>query len=134
MASIWWEEPVAVSAEVAWNALRRTGEAHRLFSPVLADGAMDGDVRVVTFANGMVVRERIVDVDEERRRLSYSVMGDLFDHHSGSMQIVPVDEGRCRFVWVSDFLPDERRAVVLPLVEQGSRALAENLESGRLND
>lgn len=130
MASIWWEEPVAAPAGLAWAALRRVDLAHRLFSPVLVDGSMDGGIRTVTFANGLVVRERIVDVDEERMRLVYAVLGDLFEHHSASMQILPVDEERSRFVWISDFLPDERAETVRPLMEQGARALARNIEAG----
>jgi hypothetical protein len=104
--------------------------AHKLFSPVLVDGTMDGNIRTVTFANGIVARERIVAVDDERRRIAYSVLGDRFDHHSASMQIVPVDQSSCRFVWISDFLPDERAQLVQALMEQGSRALAKNIEAG----
>ena len=130
MASVWWEEPIAVPAERAWGALRRVDMAHKLFSPVLVDGTMDGNIRTVTFANGIVARERIVAVDDERRRIAYSVLGDRFDHHSASMQIVPVDQSSCRFVWISDFLPDERAQLVQALMEQGSRALAKNIEAG----
>ena len=44
------------------------------------------------------------------------------------MQILPVDEANCRFLWISDFLPDERVGTVQPLVEQGARALVRNIE------
>lgn len=54
----------------------------------------------------------------------------MFEHHSASMQIRRIDDTSCLFVWVSDFLPDARIEVVQPLVEQGARALARNLESG----
>ena len=53
MASIHWEEQVRVPAERAWAMLRRPGEAHRLFAGVLVDGRVSGDIRTVTFANGM---------------------------------------------------------------------------------
>ncbi len=79
---------------------------------------------------GMVARERIADIDNERRRVAYTVIGDMFEHHSASMEIGPVGPGRCRFVWISDFLPNERMAMVAPLVEQGSRALVRSLEAG----
>jgi Polyketide cyclase / dehydrase and lipid transport len=131
MASIWWEEPVAAPADLAWAALRHVGMAHQLFSPVLVDSTVEGDIRTVTFANGLVVRERIIAVDERRRRIAYSVLGGTFDHHSASMQILPIDRASCRFLWVSDFLPHERADTVRPLVEQGSRALARNIEGGR---
>ena len=64
MASIHHEQSVEVGVGTAWGALRQVGDAHRLFAPVLADGHLDGDTRTVTFANGMVARERILDVDE----------------------------------------------------------------------
>jgi len=129
MASIRREEIVRVSAEEAWAALRNVGMPHRLFADVLVDSRIDGDVRTVTFANGMIVRERIVDIDEENRRVAYAVIGDMFEHHSASMEIIPDGVGRCRFIWISDFLPNERMEMVAPLVELGSRALVHNLEA-----
>lgn len=108
--------------------LRRPGDAAALFAPVLADSVLDGDVRTVTFANGMIVRERIIDIDDQRLRLAYTVLGDRFEHHSASMQIVPIDDRTCRFVWISDILPDDRAALVGPLMEQGCRALVANIE------
>lgn len=127
MATVWWEIPIAVSAETAWAALRRVDLAHELFSPVLTAGTMDGDIRTVTFANGLVARERVITVDEARKRVVYTVLGGVFDHHSASMQITPIDEVSCRFLWISDFLPDERAQMVAPLVEQGAAALAKNI-------
>jgi hypothetical protein len=129
MASIRQEANVRVPAEQAWQALREVGEAHRIFADVLVDGHIDGDVRTVTFANGMVVQERIIDVDEGARRVAYTVLGDLFEHHSASMQIMADGPTQCRFVWISDFLPNDRKEMVVPLVEQGTRALVRNLES-----
>lgn len=130
MSSIWWEERIAVPAETAWARLRRVDLVHELFAPVLVDASLTDDIRIVTFANGLVVRERIVAVDEAHRRIAYAVLGDMFDHHNASMQIVSADERSCRFVWISDFLPAEREATVRPLVEEGARALARNIESG----
>jgi hypothetical protein len=131
MASIHHEVTVEVSAAKAWAALRQVGEAHTLFAPVLVDGDLDGDIRTVRFANGMVARERIVDVDEKRRRVAYSVLDSpLMTHHHASMQIVDAGPDRCRFIWISDFLPDEVASNVAPLIDQGARALKDNLEAG----
>ena len=127
MSSIWWEVTIAVPADVAWASLRRVDLAHELFAPVLVDGKISGDVRTVTFANGMAVRERIVDVDEARMRISYTVLDDVFEHHNASMQIVPIDSDSCRFVWITDFLPAGKAEMVRPLVEQGSKAIAANI-------
>ena len=129
MGSIHKELAIGASADEAWAALRRVGEAHKLFAPVLIDGHLAGDSRTVTFANGLKVRERIVDVDDERRRVVYSVVeGTPMTHHNAAMQIVEERAGRCRFIWTSDFLPDEFSQTMAPLVEQGAQALKANIE------
>jgi hypothetical protein len=129
MASIHHEITIGTSAEQAWAALRQVGLAHNLFAPVLTDGHLDGDVRTVTFADGQVIRERIIDISEERRRVAYSVIeGSAMTHHNASMQIVPEGKDRCRFVWVADFLPHEAAGVMAPLMQQGAEALKANLE------
>jgi len=129
MASIHREEIVKIPADRAWAALRDVGRPDILFADVLVDGRIDGDIRTVTFANGMVVRERIVDIDDSNRRVAYTVIDGIFEHHAASMQIVPDGDGRCRFVWISDFLPNEHMEFVAPLVEAGAKALVRNLEA-----
>jgi hypothetical protein len=128
MASLRHEIDLDVPADKAWAALRAVDSAHRLFAGVLIDGRLDGDIRTVTFANGMVVRERIVDVSDADRRLAYAVLDNVFEHHSASMQVFATGQNTCRFVWISDFLPDEKVSMVKPLVEQGCAAMKRALE------
>ena len=129
MASIHKEITVEVAPETAWSALRRVEDAHELFTPVLVDGQLAGDTRTVRFANGMVVRERILDVDENRRRVAYTVLdGPGIVYHHASMQIENAGPGRSRFVWITDFLPEEVGPNLAPLIEQGAAALKRNLE------
>ncbi len=114
----------------AWAALRDVGNAHRLFAPVLTDARFEGDVRAVTFANGMVATERILDVDSGQRRVAYTVLdgpGLLFHH--ASMEVVPDGPGTCRFIWITDFLPDAAKPTLLPLIQSGASALRKNLEA-----
>ena len=132
MASIHEHAVVDVSAERAWMAVRRVGEAHKLFAPVLVDAQLDGDTRTVRFANGMVVHEHILDVDDDRRRVAYAATdGPGMTYHHASMEIVEQGPGRCLFVWITDFLPKEIAGNLRPLIEQGTRALKANLESSR---
>jgi hypothetical protein len=128
MASIYKEVLLEIPVERAWAALRDVGHADRLFAGVLVDAQLEGDVRTVTFQNGMVARERIIDIDEKRLRVAYAVQGAPFTHHSASMQVFAEADGRSRFVWTSDFLPAELAASVAPLVEEGCRALQRNLD------
>ena len=131
MASIHEQLAVEVGAGEAWAVLRLVGEPHKLFAPVLVDGQLDGDTRTVKFANGMVVQERILDVDDKRRRVAYSaVNGPGMTYHHASMQVLDAGPGRCSFVWITDFLPSEIAGNLAPLIEQGAKALKAKLEAG----
>jgi hypothetical protein len=127
MASIHHEIIVNVPADNAWNQLRQVDNAHELFAGVLTACELHENVRTVTFANGLVARERIVEIDASERRVAYAVM-DLFEHHNASMQIFAVGKDCCRFVWITDLLPSDNVSMVGPLVEEGSAALKRNLE------
>ncbi|QUD87285.1 SRPBCC family protein [Phenylobacterium montanum] len=109
-------------ADAAWRLLEAPGEAARAFPGVLTDSHIDGDVRTVTFAGGLVARERIVTLDPEAGRIAYSVIEGRFSHHSAAMQVEAAGEGKCRLVWTSDFLPQEATAMVGPLMDQGLAA------------
>lgn len=130
MASIHKQLVIDVASAEAWAALREVGEAYRVFTPVLADSRREGDIRTARFGNGMIVHERILDVDDQRRRVAYSAtdVPGMTYHHS-SMQILDAGADRCLFVWITDFLPQEFAGNIAPLIEQGSQALKANLES-----
>jgi hypothetical protein len=127
MVSLYREIPLETDAARAWATLRDSHNLARVFAGVLTDVRVEGDLRTVTFANGNVIQERIVAVDDAHRRVAYTVCGPNFEQHAASMQIVDGPEGRCRLVWISDFLPDERRAMVEPLMDAGCAAAARNL-------
>jgi hypothetical protein len=132
MASIHREIMVEVGVEAAWTALRALGAAHRLFAPVLVDAELNGDMRVVRFANGMVVHEQILDMDETRRRVAYTALEvPGMSYHHASMQVLDGGPQRCRFVWITDFLPLEIRGNIEPLIDAGSNALKQNLEAAK---
>jgi hypothetical protein len=136
MASIYRELGIEVSPGQAWAALRRVGDAHILFAPVLVNAQLDGDVRTVRFANGMVLQERILDIDDERCRVAYTALnGPGMTYHHASMQIVDQGPGRrCLFVWITDFLPREISDNLTPLIEHGAQALKSNLERAQTRE
>lgn len=127
MTSIYRELVLDTDAAHAWHALRDPADTAHAFAGVLVDCTFDGDTRTVTFANGNVIQERIVAIDEARMRIAYTVLGGRFEHHHASIQIVPESPGRCRFVWQTDFLPDARRELVEPLTDAGCAAFARNV-------
>lgn len=129
MVTILRDVLVNLPVESVWARLRQVGEAHELFAGVLVDGRIEGDLRTVTFANGMVVTEQILGVDEASMRVAYSVVDGPFARHAASMQVVGEGAGS-RVVWFSDLKPDVLAEMVTPLMEAGLAALKRNLEGG----
>lgn len=127
MASIRKEIRVAMSAEEAWDAVRDFGNLHERLVPGFATAArLDGNDRVVTFFTGTVVRERLVTLDEERRRLVWSIVDGPYSHHNGSVEVLEEDGG-CRLVWTADVLPDETAERTEAMMERGAQAIRETL-------
>ncbi|WP_182911964.1 SRPBCC family protein [Sphingomonas cavernae] len=121
---------VAVSdGWAAWQAAYDFGNAHHAFAGVLADCTLEDDVRMVTFTNGMVVKERLIGIDEGRRRIAYAVIDGPFAHHNASFQIRDNGVGGGVMIWTCDILPDEASAMVEPLMQAGIEAFARNLEA-----
>jgi hypothetical protein len=92
------------------------------------DAQLEGVDRVITFASGAIARERLVSLDDERRRLVYKVVeGRLpFEHHQGSVEVIesePEERG-CRIVWITDFLPEQLGAPLGVLMNEGAVAIA----------
>jgi hypothetical protein len=130
MASIQIDIRVQRPAEEVWAALASIGEAHHVFAGVLSDSRLEGDdVRVATFANGLVVKEQIVAIDPDLRRIAYTVLGETFRHHNASMQVIADGPNACRFVWITDVLPHSAADQVRPLMEAGARALKTTREA-----
>ena len=127
MATLVREVTLNIDAAIACSALRDPGNAAQAFAGVLAASVFDGKVRTVTFANGTVLEERIVAIDEPRMRIAYCIGGGRFEHYHASMQIVPADSGRCRFVWIIDLLPDEARERIEPIMDAGCAAFERNV-------
>jgi carbon monoxide dehydrogenase subunit G len=131
MASIRKEVLIDARPEDVWAALRDFGAVHeRLVPGFVVDTRLDGDDRVVTFAGGAVVRERLVDLDDEARRLVWSaVTGPIgLTHHNASAQVFPDADARSRFVWIADVLPHEHAGAVAELMERGIQTVRRTLE------
>jgi Polyketide cyclase / dehydrase and lipid transport len=130
MASIRKEILLEASPEHVWSAVRDVGAVHeRLVPGVLVDGHLEGDARVVTFANGAVVRELIVDVDDDRRRVAYAVVDSPLQavHQHASMQVVADGDHRSRLLWITDVVPDELAWPIGDLMDQGAEAMVRTL-------
>jgi len=132
MASIRKEIPLDVSADYAWAALRDIGALHhRLVPGFVVDTKLEDGARVVTFGNGMVVRELIVDLDEESRRLAWSARGGQLSHHNASAQVFAEGASRCRLVWIADLLPNDLAGDIRAMIDQAAAVMKPTLEARR---
>lgn len=127
MATIEKEIQVACEAPDAWSKIRDVGNARDIFPDVLSASRMEGDVRVVEFKNGMVLREPIVTLDDEVRRFVWSATGGATTHYNAALQVFEEGSG-CRIVWTSDFLPNEVAGAIEPLMSAGMASLKATLE------
>jgi hypothetical protein len=131
MASIIKEITIDGSAEDAWAAVRDFGAVHRRLAPgFVLDAQLDGDARIVTFANGTVARELLVDCDDARRRLVYAVVSERVKHYNASVQIEACGEARARLIWIVDLLPNEIAPYITAQMDQAAPVMQKALSAG----
>jgi hypothetical protein len=126
MASLHQDIHLDTSADAAWAAVRDFHAVHvRLAPGFVVDSLSDGIDRVVTFASGGTARERLITVDDERRRLVYSVVESRLGlaHHQSSVEIIDAADG-CRLLWTTDVLPDAVAPTMTGLMSRGAVAMA----------
>ena len=129
MASVHKEIVIERPVDAVWDALADVGALHtRLCPDFVTDCKLEPGARVVTFANGMVARELIVDVDAASRRVAWSVVGGKLTHHNASAQAFAAGESSCRVVWIADFLPNDDAARLAGMIELGLAAMKRTLE------
>ncbi|WAL63857.1 SRPBCC family protein [Amycolatopsis cynarae] len=131
MASIRREIAIEASPEEVWSALRDWDALHeRLVPGFVVDTRREGDdLRIVTFGSGAVLRERIIAVDDEARRIAWTVIDGPYAHHSASAQVFDEGGGRSRFVWIADLLPDSLAGSTGEAMAEGTGIVKKTLET-----
>ena len=128
MASIHKEILIDASPDRVWDALRDFGALHtRLVPGFVTDTRLDGEARIVTFGNGTVAREILVDCDDKRRRLVYAIVSERIKQHSASAQVFAESDGSSRFVWIADVLPNEIAPYMDAQMDLGLQAMQKAL-------
>lgn len=129
MATIRREIVTSARPEDAWDAIRDIGALHtRLVPGFVVATRLEPGARVVTFGNGVVATERIVDLDDSARRLVWSATGGALAHHNASVQVLVGESGGSRIVWIADFLPDAAAAMIGPMMDAGAGAMQRALD------
>lgn len=130
MAAIHHQIRIDRPAEFVWDAVRDVGALHsRLVPGFVTATEMLKDVatptRRVTFANGAVADEVIIDNDDGRRRLAWAIKG--VEHHNGVMTVFAADAGSL-VIWTADVLPADLVKRFSPMMAAGLSAMKAHLE------
>ena len=129
MATIHQEIEIEHGKEFVWDAIRDVGAIHKRLVPgFVVDCKLEGDSRIVTFANGMIVPELVVAVDDQTCRHCWSARGEPLRHHNASIQVFSDGREKCRVVWIADLLPNEVAEAVGEMIQQGLTTMKQTLE------
>jgi len=128
VATVQREIFIEASRDQVWDAVRDIGALHtRLVPGFVVDTKLEGESRLVTFGNGMVVREPIISVDAQHFRLAWGAEGGALTHYNAGLQLQE-EHGGTRVVWTSDLLPHAMAEQVAGMQEQGLAVMKKTLE------
>jgi carbon monoxide dehydrogenase subunit G len=135
MASLHRDIAINAPPEDVWAAVRNFGAVHRRLAPgFVLDAQLEGGTRIVTFANGSVAREVLVDCDDTRRRLVYAVISERVKHYNASVQVTADGEAQgeacARLIWIVDLLPNEIAPYISGQMDQAALAMQKALDRG----
>lgn len=127
MATIYREVDLDADAEEAWRQLADVGAVNKLID-YLGPVTVDGDRRSCSLGDQGELNELIVTVDQDRRRLAYSIRESPlnFTHHSASWQVTPAGD-KSRLVWITDVKPDSVAPALEELIDQTADSIQRNL-------
>jgi hypothetical protein len=130
MATIRKEITTTAKPDQVWAAIQDIGALHtRLVPGFVVNTKLEPGARIVTFANGITIRERIVTIDDQAKRLVWSVVSERFTHHNGSLQVFVNADGETNVVWIADLLPDEAAGMSSQIMDHGMSAMKTALDA-----
>ena len=108
MASVNLKTPPAVSADDLWAEAKNVGGLSGLLE-VITESSLDGDSRCCTMGDGGVLAETIISIDDDHKRVAYTITDSPFpiEAHAASMQVTDAGDGKSTFQWITDVKPDE---------------------------
>jgi carbon monoxide dehydrogenase subunit G len=130
MSTIYKEFIVEAPPQFVWDAVKDVGAAHtRLYQGYVTDTMFADGERTLTFANGVISKEHVISVLEDKRRLASVSGAGTARHYHAAWQVFPTDEHHSRVLWVVDVLSDALFDTVKEMVDLGSSAMKQTLEA-----
>ena len=120
-------------ADEVWDAVSDAGALHTRVAPHVVTHctlAAEGEERIVTFVNGIVLRELIISNDPLAKRLAWSALSDQWQHHNASVVVTPLGEQSCEVVWTADVLPHSAGALMEQFLTIGLDSMKSHMDPG----
>lgn len=133
MATVRKSVVIKRSASEVWDAISDAGQLHTRVAPgMVVDTTLedDGEVRIVTFANDVVLKELMISNDAKAMRLAWSAQSEHWTHHNASLQIFPVGDNKCEAIWTADVLPHAAGVLMDQFLTAGLSAMKAHMENG----
>lgn len=117
MATIHKQFKINSPIDKVWEKMSDVSNIHTFVS-MLANSELQGDTRVCTTQDGAQIKELIVSIDSNQKRLVYGITESPFDlqFHSSSWQAIP-DGDATIFEWYTDVKPDEMADAMGQMIE-----------------
>lgn len=124
MASIVKTIPATAGADAAWQKISDVGAVDQLVD-MIQSCSLDGDTRTCGFPDGQMVKERIISVDQDNKRIAYSVTDGPMpvEFHLAGVQVVEQGES-ASVVWTVDIKPDELATPMSELMDVAAQSMA----------
>jgi hypothetical protein len=122
---------IHINAESAavWDAVRDFDNVDKRLAPgFVVEVQPEDGARDVTFANGAKVRELLVSVDDNLRRLVYAIANGRFTTYSASVQVFREGKHRCLLVWIIDLLPNSFESFINTQMDSAAIIMKDTLE------
>jgi len=119
---------IEASIDAVWKKIANVGSISDLVG-FISESHLDGDIRVCKMTDGGVLKERIISVDNELRRVAYCITHSPldFEFHAASMQVVPNGKG-ASLIWTTDIRPDSMAEQIDPIFEDAVPSIKTALE------
>lgn len=107
MTSVREEGELGAAIDEVWKIVGDfAGFVEAMGIPVEVSGEGVGSTRTITMGGSATI-ERLETLDNDAKRLQYSLLqGPLpVENYLSTMQLSPIDEGRTRLEWSSEFEP-----------------------------
>ena len=124
MATVVRTAELEMPADQVWKIVSDVANVPALTSMV-ESSRMEGSTRFCALAGRGDLRETILSVDHDRKRLAYRIHESPFpiDEHASSIVVEGLPNG-CRVTWTTDLLPDS----AVPVFREAADAMFDDMK------